>query len=246
MSSRKLDEEVGEANLDRRWTKEIMKTESVKLGGPMDKFTTRQIGLKSSNAQFWLNRGKSEYPGGMGLKEMARAKLVGQDMPLRKREKGNHHNEDAVASGAKATKLLSTGGKGKGKAKVPAPLHHRRSAPTVMTYTSLTSPLLKVRVVILWIGHLAHSADRRASRIEATVPGIIERDLIVVVTPLSVSIDALTAWILLKSTSMYMIFGTLEIPDMPSYMDVPLVTTGYEVRVEKIVVAQSEVETDEE
>uniref|UniRef100_M1DKY1 Integrase core domain containing protein n=1 Tax=Solanum tuberosum TaxID=4113 RepID=M1DKY1_SOLTU len=37
MSSRCLAEEVGEPNLDRRCTQEIMKMESVKLGGPMDK-----------------------------------------------------------------------------------------------------------------------------------------------------------------------------------------------------------------
>ncbi|XP_049358575.1 uncharacterized protein LOC125823206 [Solanum verrucosum] len=129
-------------------------------------------------------------------------------------------------------------------------------------------------VVILWMGHLVHFADRRASRLEAIVPGIIDRALIVCVTPFSVSIDALTTWILvckrghgaidevmtlkaafaelrndmdqLKSTYRYMIFGTVEIPDMPSYIDVPPANTEYEVRVEEIVVAEFEAETNEE
>ncbi|KAG5571287.1 hypothetical protein H5410_061053 [Solanum commersonii] len=36
-----------------------------------------------------------------------------------------------------------------------------------------------------------HSTDRRASRIKATITGMIERVLIAVVTPFSASIDAL-------------------------------------------------------
>uniref|UniRef100_M1DZP8 Polyprotein protein n=1 Tax=Solanum tuberosum TaxID=4113 RepID=M1DZP8_SOLTU len=103
----------------------------------------------------------------------------------------------------------------------------------------------------------AHSTDRRASRLEATVPGMIERTLIVVVTPYSVSIDTLAARIAvcerghgatdevtalkpaiaelikdvdqLNSTVMSMIFGTVDIPNMLADSDVPPSTTGDEI-----------------
>jgi len=89
------------------------------------------------------------------------------------------------------------------------------------------------------MGKLAHCTDRRASRIEPTVPGMIERSLTNVMTPLSVFIDALATRIAvcekgqgatnevmalkaaiaelrndvdqLKSTDMSMIFGTVKI-----------------------------------
>uniref|UniRef100_M1DRC3 Uncharacterized protein n=1 Tax=Solanum tuberosum TaxID=4113 RepID=M1DRC3_SOLTU len=53
--------------------------------------------------------------------------------------------------------------------------------------TSFKPPL--TQDAILWMGHLAHSVDRRASRLEATVLGMIERALTAVVAPFSVSID---------------------------------------------------------
>jgi len=43
------------------------------------------------------------------------------------------------------------------------------------------------------MGQLAYSAHKHASRLEATIPGMIERALTDVVTPLSLTIDALTA-----------------------------------------------------
>ncbi|XP_049378127.1 uncharacterized protein LOC125842889 [Solanum stenotomum] len=95
--------------------------------------------------------------------------------------------------------------------------------------------------MLLWIGHLAHYADVCASKLEATIPGMVERALTAALTPLRESIDALTArtevcergqgathevMILkaaivelrkdvdqLKSTDMSMLFGTVEIPD---------------------------------
>ncbi|KAG5615310.1 hypothetical protein H5410_015134 [Solanum commersonii] len=120
--------------------------------------------------------------------------------------------------------------------------------------------------------HLAHSGDRCASRLEAIVPGMIERALTAGVTPLSVSINALVARIAvcergqgandevttlkagivelrkdvdqLQCTNMSMIFGTVEIADMPAETDVPAATTGYEVRVKEVAAAESEAEID--
>uniref|UniRef100_M1DB70 Polyprotein protein n=1 Tax=Solanum tuberosum TaxID=4113 RepID=M1DB70_SOLTU len=43
-----------------------------------------------------------------------------------------------------------------------------------------------------------------------------------------------------------MIFGTVEIPDMPAYTDVPLATTGDEVRAEGVSATESEAETGED
>ncbi|XP_049364534.1 uncharacterized protein LOC125829340 [Solanum verrucosum] len=123
------------------------------------------------------------------------------------------------------------------------------------------------------MGNLAHSADMRTSGIETTVPGMIERALTATLTPLSVSINDLAIRIYvcmrghvathevtalktviaelrkdvdqLKFTDMSMIFGTMEIPDMPCDSNVPPATARDEVQVHELAAAESEAETDE-
>ncbi|KAG5577030.1 hypothetical protein H5410_057164 [Solanum commersonii] len=50
----------------------------------------------------------------------------------------------------------------------------------------------------------------------------------------------------LKSTDMSMIFGTVEIPDVPVELDISPATTRDDVRAEKVADLESEAETDEE
>uniref|UniRef100_M1DYU5 Uncharacterized protein n=1 Tax=Solanum tuberosum TaxID=4113 RepID=M1DYU5_SOLTU len=83
-----LAEEVGEPDLDLRWTHGILKLESVKIGEPMSKLVNRR-------------------------QDMARPKVADRDISPSKRAKGIKINEDAATSKAKATKLPTTGGKGK-------------------------------------------------------------------------------------------------------------------------------------
>uniref|UniRef100_M1DYM5 Polyprotein protein n=1 Tax=Solanum tuberosum TaxID=4113 RepID=M1DYM5_SOLTU len=89
------------------------------------------------------------------------------------------------------------------------------------------------QAVLLQIGQLAHSTDRRTSRLEATILGMIKRALVYAVTPLSMTIDVIVVRI-----AVY--------PNMPAAIDVPPATTRDDIRVEEMVAAEFEVETDEE
>ncbi|KAK4727106.1 hypothetical protein R3W88_032023 [Solanum pinnatisectum] len=118
--------------------------------------------------------------------------------------------------------------------------------PRFATVTTTSRPLL-TQVMLLRMGHLAHSADVRASWLEAAIPGMIERALITTLAPLKDCIYALTMRIelckrgqrathevttlkaaiaelrkdvhQLKSTNISLIFGTMEIPDdMSTYI----------------------------
>uniref|UniRef100_M1DQ02 Polyprotein protein n=1 Tax=Solanum tuberosum TaxID=4113 RepID=M1DQ02_SOLTU len=96
---------------------------------------------------------------------------------------------------------------------------------------------------LLRIGQLSYSTDHQAARLEASIRGMIQTVLDNVISPLSYSIDALAARVVdcergqgatkevmalkatiallredveqLKSTDMSMVFGTVEIPNVP-------------------------------
>lgn len=110
---------------------------------------------------------------------------------------------------------------------------------------------------------LAYSVDRRASILEAIIPGMIERDIVNFVTPLSFTIDCLVTHIVvreqgqgvnkkvttqksaivelrrdvdqLKSTDMSVIFGRMEILHVPVDPDVPSTTTRDEAQPKEVL-----------
>ncbi|XP_049410647.1 uncharacterized protein LOC125873840 [Solanum stenotomum] len=142
------------------------------------------------------------------------------------------------------------------------------AAGTTASRTSIT------QAILLRMGKLAHFADVRASKLEAMVPGMINRALTTALTAFRDSINSLMVMIdvcergthevttlkaaiaelrkyvdQLKSTDMSLIFGTVEIPnDQDTYIPVnsnmPLANTGDEVRVDDATV-ESEAETNE-
>uniref|UniRef100_M1DYC6 Polyprotein protein n=1 Tax=Solanum tuberosum TaxID=4113 RepID=M1DYC6_SOLTU len=93
---------------------------------------------------------------------------------------------------------------------------------------------------LLRMGQLAHSADCQVAKLETSIPNMIQTALTDAVTPLRASIDALEARIELKATDMSMVFGTMEILDVP---EMPPTTTENEYIMEQT--AESEPDTDE-
>uniref|UniRef100_M1DRW7 Polyprotein protein n=1 Tax=Solanum tuberosum TaxID=4113 RepID=M1DRW7_SOLTU len=93
---------------------------------------------------------------------------------------------------------------------------------------------------LLWMGQMALSANRRASCLEADVPGMIQTALTDVVTPLNTTIEALAARIAVCEHKQG---STMEIPAMPER---PHTTTGYGDREEQTKDSGAEAETDEE
>ncbi|KAK4713379.1 hypothetical protein R3W88_019286 [Solanum pinnatisectum] len=71
-------------------------------------------------------------------------------------------------------------------------------ASFVTPSSSAALPPLRSAAMLLQMGHLAYSADVRASRIEAVVPGMIERTLTAAFKPLRYFVEALTTRIKLS------------------------------------------------
>uniref|UniRef100_M1D9Z8 Polyprotein protein n=1 Tax=Solanum tuberosum TaxID=4113 RepID=M1D9Z8_SOLTU len=142
--------------------------------------------------------------------------------------------------------------------------------PPRPTTVATISRFSLTRATLLRLGQLAPSADRRAARLEASVPDIIRIALTDAMTPLSTTIDALAARIVvcehnqgstvevmvlkaaiaelrkdvdqLKATDVSMVIGTMEIPDMPEY---PQKINGHGCRTKQVADHESEAKTNE-
>ncbi|XP_049378084.1 uncharacterized protein LOC125842828 [Solanum stenotomum] len=121
------------------------------------------------------------------------------------------------------------------------------------------------------MGHLTYSADLPAASLETFILDMIQAALTAAVTPLSTDIDTLVARITvcergqgatdevttlkativelrkyvhyLKSTDMSMVFGTMEILNVP---EMPPTTTGHKDRMEQTVEPESKADIGEE
>ncbi|KAG5580683.1 hypothetical protein H5410_051310 [Solanum commersonii] len=113
------------------------------------------------------------------------------------------------------------------------------------------------------MGHLAHSADMRATRLEAAVPWMIESAILAALTPLQTSIDDLMGESFevttlkaevanlrkdvdnLKSTDFTSVLEATDDVDAPTKSEIPPVSTR-DVLIDDMVADESEAETDEE
>uniref|UniRef100_M1DL45 Polyprotein protein n=1 Tax=Solanum tuberosum TaxID=4113 RepID=M1DL45_SOLTU len=101
----------------------------------------------------------------------------------------------------------------------------------------VSRPLI-THAMLLMMGHLSHSADVRASRLEAEVRWMIERPITAALTPLKDSIDALTTRVKICERDN----PSLEVL---AYAEVPVATTGNDTRAD-VTADESESQTDDE
>ncbi|XP_049410601.1 uncharacterized protein LOC125873791 [Solanum stenotomum] len=133
-------------------------------------------------------------------------------------------------------------------------------------------PIKITQAMLFKIGHLAHSADVRASRLEARVPWMIEWDISATLTPLWMPIDALTTSVEIcergkgvtfevmalkakvsdlkkdvdyQSTDFTLLFDSTEAQGVPTSSVVPLATTRDEP-MDDVAGVELEPKTDEE
>ncbi|XP_015168063.1 mucin-5AC-like [Solanum tuberosum] len=106
--------------------------------------------------------------------------------------------------------------------------------------SSSSWPSKITQAMILKIGHLALSADMRATRLERSVPEMIDRAILAALTLLPTSVDALTVCVIACESRQ-----RKASEDAPETSGIPSTTTG-DVQGDGTAHAESDAETDEE
>uniref|UniRef100_M1DME2 Putative plant transposon protein domain-containing protein n=1 Tax=Solanum tuberosum TaxID=4113 RepID=M1DME2_SOLTU len=123
------------------------------------------------------------------------------------------------------------------------------SAPTSFSQapgtSTSTQPTRITQAMILKMGHLAHSADVKATRLDAAVPWMIESVILAALAPFRTSIDDLTARFMICESLQGESSEAVDDVDSPAISEIPPATTG-DVHWDDIATDESEAETDKE